>query len=405
MHSSRKVLMVIPHMVGGGAERVAAQIINKMNSKGFDTRFLLTSAKKNEVVRSDLNEKTELILLTEEMKPETAFEKMRYLPSRFLSSLFGKLYEKADKYVPAMIGKMTIEWQYHREISYIRQLMLKNPDMAVIAFLQPAIPIVMLAAKGLKNKIILSERCDPNRLMKKRYGKNFIGKYYINADVMVFQTEDAKAVYPDCVSEKGVVISNPIKDNLPQPYHGERNKNITTFCRISKQKNLPVLIEAFSKLHKEHPDYILRIIGDAPNKEGEEVLAFITNQIEELKLSNNVKIEPFMKNVHENIIKDAMYVSSSDYEGISNAMLEAMAIGMPVVCTDCPIGGAKATINDGENGLLVPIKDAEALYKGMKKVIEDKALADKLSYNAAKLRDELSLDKITDKWIGLLGEV
>ena len=99
-----------------------------------------------------------------------------------------------------------------------------------------------------------------------------------------------------------------------------------------------------------------------------------------------------------------MYVSSSDYEGISNSMLEAMAIGMPVVCTDCPIGGAKATIKDGENGLLVPIKDADALYMGMKKVIEDKALADKLSHNAAKLRDELSLDKITDRWIELLGE-
>ena len=111
-------------MVGGGAERVAAQIINKMNSKGFDTRFLLTSAKKNEVVRSDLNEKTELILLTEEMKPETALQKLRYMPSRFVSSFFGKLYERADKYVPALIGKMTIEWQYHREISYVRSLMI-----------------------------------------------------------------------------------------------------------------------------------------------------------------------------------------------------------------------------------------------------------------------------------------
>lgn len=399
-----KVLFVMPHMVGGGAERVAAQIINKMNSKGFDTRFLLTSAKKNEVVRSDLNEKTELILLTEEMKPETALQKLRYMPSRFVSSFFGKLYERADKYVPALIGKMTIEWQYHREISYIRQLMLNDPDMAVIAFLQPAIPITVLAGKGLPNKIILSERGDPNRLMKKRYGKRFIEKYYDRADKMVFQTEDAKAVYPDNVSGKGTVISNPIKAGLPQPYHGDRNKNITTFCRISKQKNLPVLIDAFSKLHLEHSDYILRIIGDAPNKEGEEVLAYITKQIEYLKLADNVKIEPFMKNVHENIIKDAMYVSSSDYEGISNAMLEAMAIGMPVVCTDCPIGGAMATIKDGENGLLVPIKDADALYMGMKKVIEDKTLADKLSHNAAKLRDELSLDKITDRWIELLGE-
>lgn len=394
----KKVLMVIPHMVGGGAERVAAQIINKMNERGCDTRFILTSAKNSEVVRSDLNNKTELVLLNEVMKPETAWQKIAHIPSRLCSTVFGKIYEKLDIYVPALIGKMTIKWQYHREINYLRQYMLKNPDMTVIAFLQPAIPIVLLAAKGLRNKIILSERCDPNRLMKKRYGKKFIEKYYVNADVMVFQTEDARAVYPKSVSSKGVVIPNPIKDNLPKPYHGERNRYITTFCRISEQKNLPLLVEAFAKVHKDHPEYILRIIGDAPNAEGENVLKELDRQINDLKLKNVVMLEPFMKNVHEAVIKDAMYVSSSDYEGISNAMLEAMAIGMPVVCTDCPIGGAKATINDGENGLLVPIMDAEALYKGIEKIIDDNNLSHKISINASKIRDELSLERITQNW-------
>ena len=404
MGNSKKVLMVIPHMVGGGAERVSSQIINQMNSCGYDTKFILTSSKKNEVVRTDLNEKTELILLTEELKAETVFEKLRYMPSKIFSIFFGKIYEKQGKYVPASIGKATIMWQYHREIKYIRNMMLENPDMAVIAFSLPAMPIVALAKRGLKNTVVLSERADPNPLMKKRYGKKFIEKYFVNADKMVFQTYDAKAVYPECVSKKGVVISNPLKDNLPQPYHGERNKYITTFCRVSQQKNLPLLVEAFSKLNKEHPDYILRIIGDAPNKEGEDVFSYIKNQIKELGLTDSVKFEPAMKKVHDAIIKDAMYVNSSDFEGISNAMLEAMAIGMPSVCTDCPIGGANATIKNGENGILVPIKDVDALYKGMKRVVEDKELADKLSNNASKLREELSLDRITQKWIELLGD-
>lgn len=404
MHTSKKVLMVIPHMVGGGAERVSSQIINNMNSKGYDTTYMLTSSKKHEVIRTDLDDNTPLVLLTEELKAETTIEKLCYLPQKYLSVFFGKMYEKADKFSPAWVGKMTIMWQYHREILYIRSLLKANPTMSVIAFSQPAMPIVALAAQNLPNTVILSERADPNMLMKKRYGKKFIAKYYARADRMVFQTYDAKAVYPKNVGDKGVVISNPIKAGLPQPYFGERNKTITTFCRISRQKNLSVMVEAFSKIYAEFPEYTLRIIGDAPNSDDKKELANVKALIDKLHLNDAVKFEPFMSNVHEAIIKDAMYVSSSDYEGISNAMLEAMAIGMPTVCTDCPIGGAKATIKDGENGLLVPIKDPQALYDAIKRVIVEDGLSKRLSENAAKLREELSLSKTTDKWIALLGE-
>ena len=402
MSKNKKVLLVMPHMVGGGAERVAAQIMNNLNERGYDTRFLLTSAKKSKVVRSDLNEKTELILLTEEIKAETAGQKIVHLPARAYSTIFGKLYEKQGKYVPVSVGKATIEWQYHREISWLHNYMQQNPDMTVIAFLQPAIPITMLAAIGLNNRIVISERGDPYRLMKKRYGKPFIEKHYARADAVVFQTEDAKAVYPENIAQKGVIIFNPLKENLPEPYHGERNKNITTFCRISNQKNLPVLVDAFARDYKKHPDYTLRIIGDASNNEGKAVMDILNRKIREFDLTGAVVFEPFKKNVHEAIIKDCMYVNSSDYEGISNAMLEAMAIGMPVVCTDCPIGGAKTAITDGENGLLVPIKEAEALANAINRLIEDKTLAEKLSNNASKLRDEITLDKITDKWEALL---
>ena len=238
--------------------------------------------------------------------------------------------------------------------------------------------------------------------MKKRYGRKFIEKYYTRADAAVFQTYDAKDVYPEAIADKGTVIFNPLKPDLPEPYHGERNKNITTFCRISNQKNLPLLVEAFEKVHQEYPDYILRIIGDAPNDEGKQVLRTINKMIADYGIQDSVLIEPFNANVHEAIIRDTIYVNSSDYEGISNAMLEAMAIGMPVVCTDCPIGGAKATITDGVNGLLVPIQDADALYLGMKRIIEDNTMSKALSENASKLREDLSLETIAHKWMDLL---
>ena len=97
-----------------------------------------------------------------------------------------------------------------------------------------------------------------------------------------------------------------------------------------------------------------------------------------------------------------MFVSSSDFEGMSNSMLEAMALGLPVVCTDCPAGGARAVINDGENGLLVPVGDSEKLYLAMKKIAVDKDLAEKLSRNAVALRENQSLEKIIEKWMEII---
>lgn len=398
----KKVLMVMPHMVGGGAERVAALLMNYFYNNGIDAKFVLTSAYQKDVVRCDLQDEIPLILLQEEIGKESEKEKIKYLPTKISSKVFCRLYEKNNKSVPAEWAYRSIIWQYHREIATLRKMLKDNPDMTVITFLQPAIPLVLLAARDLPNKVIISERCDPNRLMKKRYGRLFIEKYYERANVSIFQTEDAKSVYPDNVSRHGIVIENPIRENLPVPYRGERNKTITTFCRISEQKNLPLLIQAFYLLNYEYPEYQLRIIGDAPNEDDKKALEKCKELIFSLNLEKKIKFEPFMANVHEAIIKDAMYVNSSDYEGMSNAMLEAMAIGMPVVCTDCPIGGAKAMIQDGENGLLVPVGDYEALYKAMKKVVEDQLLAERMAEKATELRKTLSLENIAKRWMELL---
>lgn len=396
--NTKKVLMVMPHMVGGGAERVAAQIMNKLNERGYDTRFVLTRARKQDVVRTDLNEKTELILLTEELKKETAAQKVLHMPARAYSTILGKLYEKQDKYVPASVGKATIEWQYHREIAWLRSYMKQDPDMTVIVFLQPSIPMVLLAAEGLPNKIIISERGNPNNILKKRYGWGFMKKYYPNAYKIVFQTTFAQERFPKVVAEKGVVIKNPLKEGLPEPYKGTRNHDITTFCRIHPDKDLMTLLKAFHRFYKEYPDYKLKIIGDAKTPNEIQCKQDLQEYIKTYELEKAVIFHPFSDDVHREIIRDAMYANSSVTEGLCNAMLEAMAIGMPVVCTDCPIGGARDTIENEVNGLLVPVRDDKALYLSMKTIIEDKSLSNIISNNAALIRAQLSLDRIVDQW-------
>ena len=397
---SKKVLMVMPVLKGGGAERVASILTNEFHKKGYNCEFLLTSCNRNEVISRDLSEDVPLIILREYFKK--SFTDIFYKLLRFGTSLLCKPFEKVKKSVPVAFSYLSFVANYYKEIKALKKVLKENDNATVVAFLQPAIPMVLLAGRKTKNKIIISERNDPKRLMKHRYGYSFIKKYYERADKVVFQTEDAKNTYPENIASKGTVIFNPIKENLPERYTGERNKNITTFCRISYQKNLPVLVKAFSEVHKDFEDYKLRIIGNTQNADDENALEETKKLIEELKIADFVDFEPFSLNVHEKIIEDAVYVNSSDYEGMSNAMLEAMAIGMPVVCTDCPIGGASAVIKDGENGLLVPVGDVDELAKAIKIVITDKEVSLKLSENAVKIKDELSLSNIARKWMELL---
>ena len=148
---------------------------------------------------------------------------------------------------------------------------------------------------------------------------------------------------------------------------------------------------------RDYPDYTLRIYGRGEERDN------LIAVIKEKRLEKSVILEDFATDVHERIRDAAMFVCSSDFEGLSNSMLEAMAIGLPCVCTDCEGGGARMMIRDHENGLLVPMRDEQALYSAMKEIVETPVMAQQLSREAAKVRDQLSLEKIADQWEAMIG--
>ncbi len=395
MNDKKKILMVMPVMKGGGAERVASLLLNEFTRNGYDCEFLLTSSKIKDTINRDLNLDIPINSVYSGKKS------LLFKALELFSSFLCKPFEFLGLSVPACFAFLSFFSQYHTEIKALRKKLKKEPETTVISFLQPSIPLTLLATRNLPNKVVVSERADPYRLLKKRYGYNFIKKYYQRADTVVFQTNDAKSAYPENISAKGTVIFNPINDKLPEPYFGEREKYITTFCRVSRQKNLTVLVEAFARFHKEFTDYRLKIIGEPQNDDDRAHLAETKDLADRLGITDYIDFLPFSTQVHDLIIRDAVYVNSSDYEGMSNAMLEAMAIGMPVICTDCPIGGANAVIENGRNGMLTKVGDPEDFADAIIKVLSDKELAESLSLNAAKIRDELSLENISKKWMEL----
>jgi glycosyltransferase involved in cell wall biosynthesis len=274
---------------------------------------------------------------------------------------------------------------------------IKDSDV-VISFLWHINVYTILATRFLNKKVIISDRSDPaneviNATKLQQLARDI---FYYFPERIVFQMPGAKSYYSSKIQEKGLIIPNPISPYLPDPYTGIRRKEIVAVCRLAPQKNIKMTIDAFDLLYKDHPDYTLTIYGDGELREELEIY------VEKLSLQGVISFPGFTKNVHEKIIDSAMYISSSDYEGISNSMLEALAIGLPSVVTDCPVGGAKMFVKNNENGILIPTGDTNALHEAMKRIIEDTGFAEKLSKNALKLREELSPAIICQRWLELL---
>ena len=115
-------------------------------------------------------------------------------------------------------------------------------------------------------------------------------------------------------------------------------------------------------------------------------------------LSDRVVLYGHTTNIHQKINNASLFVSSSNYEGISNSMLEAIALGIPSICTDCPAGGAREIIDSEINGILVPVGDRQAMAIAMRKLLNDTSLAESISNEGIKLRETISVSEISKKW-------
>lgn len=222
---------------------------------------------------------------------------------------------------------------------------------------------------------------------------------YRSSSGIVFQTQEAKEFFPKQIQKKGWVIPNPLRDDLPLPYTGKRKKTVVCVGRFEKQKNHRVLLKAYAKFILKHPEYTLHLYGKGSLEHEIRVLAG------DLHIETKVVFEGFRKNVMAEILDAGMFVLSSDYEGISNSLLEAMAVGIPVISTDCPCGGSRMCIRSGINGYLVPVGDVEALRASMEKIAEDEELSSRLGKEAVGIRTVFSAEKIAEKWIDVLTKI
>lgn len=259
---------------------------------------------------------------------------------------------------------------------------------------------VILAVKlsGLRRniKIIASERNDPRREPVSDVKKIVRDYCYNQSDVIVCQTQMAIDLLKERkVNSQFVIIPNPISPNLPS-WEGQNSKEIITAARLTEQKNLTMLIDAFNKIHHKFPEYRLTIYGEGEQR------SFLQSYVMKKGLETVVCLPGFAKDIHQKMAHAYMYVSSSDYEGISNSMLEALGIGLPCICTDCPVGGARMYIENRISGILTQVGDLNGLYDSMCELIQNKELVNMISEKSREVKDVLNVQKITQKWVNLI---
>lgn len=348
------ICFITATMAGGGTERVIAVLANYLVKENNKVTILLTASDK---IEYELDSRIEV----NQLGGETAGTLTRRL----------------------------------KRIVALRHYYRKNKETIYLSFGTETNMFAILSAFFMDRKLIVSERNDPNKCTFKK--KRDI--LYTFAKGFVFQTPDAMHCFSDRIQKRSVVIPNPVTNKLPDRIKGERRKEIVAVGRLEEQKNHRLLLESYSDFLKKHSDFVLKIYGKGWLRQS------LGKFASELGIEENVIFAEFSPNVLEQIKDSYMYVLSSDYEGVSNSLLEAMSMGLPVISTDCPIGGSRMLIRDHENGILVPCGDRRALTEAMVELAESKELAKHLGTEAEKVKELYSVDVIARMWRSIIDEM
>lgn len=324
-----KILFLVAHLQSGGAERTVSYLSSYFAKKDWEVTVLSLS----DDVFYQLDPDVHLVTLG---IPTTAHS--------FLSR-----YTNIIK-------------RYHS----VGRFLKKSPQDVVVCLLPEMAKYVFPLLKKKQFSLITSERINPAAISDPKV-LALKKKVYRNSDGIVFQTQRAKEFYDADIQAKGIVIHNAVGNELVYqvPDAIERKKKITAIGRIDAQKDYPTLLKAFARVTAKHPAYRLEIFGSGSDA--------VRSELEQLAETLGVRKQVVFRGAHSDAIlqaaDSACYVMSSLFEGMPNALMEAMAAGIPCISTDCPNGPAEL-IESEKNGLLVPVGDADALADAICRMIE-----------------------------------
>lgn len=345
--NSKRIVFLIGSMGKGGAERVISILANYYAEKGWQVDILLLL---HNCCEYSLNENIRIIPICIENKSRIA-----QLP----------------------------KWMYN-----IRKYVKKEKPDKIVSFIARINIIAILSCVGLNKSLIISERNDPSADGRSVFVRLATQLLYPFARCIVFQTRWAQSCFSKKIQRKSLVIPNPI--HITTLASSSTEMKIVSVGRLIEQKNHSMLIHAFKKVHECFPGYRLVIYGEGKLRSELEL------QIQELKLEKFVSLPGNVLDIHEKLANAEVFVLSSNYEGLSNALLEAMMMGLPSISTDC--AGSNEIIIDNYNGRLVGIGKQDQLADAICDTIKNKEKAQKYSVNGRKSVKSMNIENVISKW-------
>ncbi len=268
----------------------------------------------------------------------------------------------------------------------------EKPDL-ILSFVGKNNLMAILSAAPMGIPVVVSVRGNPPNEYASRFMKWAAGRWFPKAAGIVMQTAAQRDWFPEKVRKKSVILPNPLNPAFlrePAPY--PRRHEIVTCSVMGENKNLSMLIRGFALCAADFPDWRVVIYAQGPEREK------LTRLRDELGLGERVLMPGEKENIPALIADASIFTMTSYTEGVPNALMEAMALGLACVSTDCPCGGPGELIEEGVNGMLVPVNDEKALGEKLRRLMEDEALRERLGKNALEIRERLSPERVLGEW-------
>lgn len=266
-----------------------------------------------------------------------------------------------------------------RRIRALRAAIRSSGAPVVLSFEDRTNVIVVMAALGLDVRCVVSERTDPVRHRIGAHWNLFRRLSYPFADGLVVQTAQLIPWAGRVMFGRRRVhaIPNPLRIPLNSDAKSppaQTQPTVVAVGRLWAEKGYDVLIKAFARIALDFPEWTITIVGEGPERESLTALAA------ELSMADRVALPGWTAEPERALSQAALFVTSSRYEGFPNALLEAMATGLPVISTACT--GSSEIIIDGRDGLLVAVDDVDALAAALRRLMGDAVLRRELGENA-----------------------